>query len=457
MMYDSNNFKGVLFMNNILSILNNSKNEQFNDIYNNMSSFQKSIIDEMKVNPNKFYDYSLSDLLFDFDKSFIEFLLNLEIDFYLNDNIKNGIFNKKNGSTKDIHIIMGNKDLNFNRPRLRKEKDFDSILIPKRTRIINDLTDNIILLYSKNNSVNDIKDILAAMFNINISTATISKLANSISDNVFNWRNKELKKCYFTINIDCTYISIKDSKSLTSHKIPIYLAIGTDLSGHKEIVGIYLGNEDQSKHIIDSLYNQDIAESKSFWLTVFNDLKDRGLEKILFICSDGLTGIEDAIHQTFPSSIYQRCIVHLVRNLQSYTNKKNRKIVTLDFKKIYSANNKNLSLLYFNEFLEKYQNDKVLIKKVNEYYQYILPLFDVPENIRKYIYTNNIAESANSKIKRGFYGRGALPNPESAINIIYFNLHELEIKWAKTKVNNWDNIFKELSTLYYDVIKDYLS
>ena len=332
-MYDSNNFKGVLFMNNILSILNNSKNEQFNDIYNNMSSFQKSIIDEMKVNPNKFYDYSLSDLLFDFDKSFIEFLLNLEIDFYLNDNIKNGIINKKNGSTKDIHIIMGNKDLNFNRPRLRKEKDFDSILIPKRTRIINDLTDNIILLYSKNNSVNDIKDILSAMFNINISTATISKLANSISDNVFNWRNKELKKCYFTINIDCTYISIKDSKSLTSHKIPIYLAIGTDLSGHKEIVGIYLGNEDQSKHIIDSLYNQDIAESKSFWLTVFNDLKDRGLEKILFICSDGLTGIEDAIHQTFPSSIYQRCIVHLVRNLQSYTNKKNRKIVTLDFKK----------------------------------------------------------------------------------------------------------------------------
>ena len=445
------------FILNILNVLNTSEREKFNDIYNNMSSFQKNIIDEMQVNHDKFYDYSLNDLLFDFDKNFIEYLLNLELEFYLKDTIKNGVINKKNGSTKDINIVMGNRELNFNRPRLRKEKEFDSILIPKRTRIINDLTDNIVLLYSKNNSVNDIKDILNAMFNIDISTATISKLANSISENVLSWRNKDLKKCYFTINIDCTYITIKDNKSLTSHKIPIYVAIGTDLTGHKEVIGLYLGNEDQSKHIIDSLYNQDIAESTTFWLTIFNDLIDRGLEKVLFICSDGLTGIENAIHQTFPSTIYQRCIVHLVRDLQTYTNKKNKKIVTIDFKKIYSAPSKELAVLYYNEFLEKYKDDKVLIKKVTEYFDYISPLFDVPENIRKYIYTNNIVESVNSKIKRGFYGRGALPNAESAINIIFLNLNDLEKKWSKTKVKNWDNIFKELSTLFFDQIKDYLN
>ena len=172
------------FILNILNVLNTSEREKFNDIYNNMSSFQKNIIDEMQVNHDKFYDYSLNDLLFDFDKNFIEYLLNLELEFYLKDTIKNGVINKKNGSTKDINIIMGNRELNFNRPRLRKEKEFDSILIPKRTRIINDLTDNIVLLYSKNNSVNDIKDILNAMFNIDISTATISKLANSININV---------------------------------------------------------------------------------------------------------------------------------------------------------------------------------------------------------------------------------------------------------------------------------
>ena len=441
---------------NVYNILSSSKKEEFRNVYNDMSKYQKSIIDSMLLNHDKFYDYSLNDLLFDFDQSFIEFLLNIELEDYLANNLNSGVFNKKNGSTKGISVTMGNRTLNFNRPRLRNEKDFDSLIIPKRTRIIKDLSDNIILLYSKNNSVNDIKDILKAMFNIDISTASISKITQGISSNVLEWRNRNLKKCYFTINIDCTYITVKDEKSLNSHKIPVYIAIGTNLSGHKEIIGMYLGNEDEYKNIIDSLYNQDISESKTFWLTVFNDLKDRGVEKVLFICSDGLCGIKEAIHETFPSSVYQRCIVHLVRNLQTYTTAKYKKQVTIDFKKIYSADSKELSSLYFQEFLDKYSKQKSLIKKVTEYYDYILPLFNVPINIRKYIYTNNIVESANSKIKRGFYGRGALPNCESAINIIYLNLIDLENKWAKSKVNNWNNIFKELSTLYYHEIKDYL-
>ena len=216
--------------NNIYNVLTNSKKEQFFNIYNDMSKYQKSIIDSMLENHDKFYDYSLNDLLFDFDQSFIEFLLNIELEEYLKDNLDSGIFNKKNGSTKNITVSMGNRTLNFNRPRLRNESNFDSVIIPKRTRIIKDLTNNIILLYSKNNSVNDIKDILKGMFNIDISIATISKLTQGISSNVLEWRNKQLKKCYFTINIDCTYIAIKDQKFLNSHKIPIYIAIGTDLS-----------------------------------------------------------------------------------------------------------------------------------------------------------------------------------------------------------------------------------
>ena len=441
---------------NIYNILSNSKKEEFFNIYNDMSKYQKTIIDSMFNNKDNFNNYSLNDLLFDFDQTFIEFLLNLELEEYLKNDLNSGIYNKKNGSTKDITITMGNRTLNFNRPRLRNEKDFNSLIIPKRTRIIKDLTDNIILLYSKNNSVNDIKDILKGMFNIDISIATISKLTQGISSNVLEWRNKQLKKCYFTINIDCTYIAIKDQKFLNSHKIPIYIAIGTDLSGHKEIIGMYLGNEDQSKNIIDYLYNKDVSESKTFWLDVFNDLIDRGLKKVLYVCSDGLCGIEEAINDVFPTAIYQRCVVHLVRNIQSVTNAKNKKQVTNDFKKLYSASSKELSSIYYKEFLDKYSNDKTLIKKVTEYYEYILPLYDVPSNIRKYIYTNNIVESANSKIKRGFYGRGALPNCESAINIIYLNLNDLEKKWNENKVKNWDKIFKELISVYYNDIKDYL-
>lgn len=209
-----------------------------------------------------------------------------------------------------------------------------------------------------------------------------------------------------------------------------------------------MGNEDENKNVIDEMYNEDIGESKTFWLTVFNDLKDRGLEKVLYVVSDGLSGIENAIKEEFPTARYQRCIVHLVRNLKKYTTKKESKDVIEDFKKIYTASSKKESEEMYNKFMEKYKNKRTIINHVKEYYRYIEPLFNVPENIRKYIYTNNIVESANSKIKRGFYGRGALPNVESSINIIYVNLRDLENKWSKTRVNNWDNIFNELITVY---------
>ena len=127
-----------------------------------------------------------------------------------------------------------------------------------------DLTDNILLLYSKNNSVNDIREILKCMFNIDVSNTKISELLQDITYKVYEWRNKELDKCYFTINIDCTYISIRDNKDLNSHKVPIYIVVGTKITGNKEILGIYLGNEDENKNIINDLYKNYIAEATSF-------------------------------------------------------------------------------------------------------------------------------------------------------------------------------------------------
>ena len=425
-------------------------------LYNDMSSYQKKIFDNFKHDKDAFFNYSLNDLLFDFDIDFVEKIISLELSIYLEECKEKQIPNKKNGSTKNIEITFGNRKVNFNRPRLRYEKDFDSVIIPKRTRVLDDIKNNIILLYSKNNSVNDIKDILINMFNINISTATISKLAQGVSETVFEWRNKQLDKCYFCVNIDCTYISIKDQKNLTSHDVPIYVAVGTKLNGHKEIIGLYLGNQDENKNLIDSLHDTDIAESKTFWLEVFNDLKDRGLEKILYISSDGLTGIKNAILDEFPSSIYQRCVVHIDRNLYSYAKKDIKKNVMIDFRSIYTSSSLEEAKLKSEEFLQKYSKEKALIKHASEYINEILSLFNLPGNIRKYIYTNNIVESVNSKIKRGFYGRGALPNVESAINIIYLNLADLEKKWSKNKVANWDAIYNELVAIHYNDIKQYI-
>ena len=405
---------------------------------------------------NSFIDYSFSDLLFDFDKQFVEKILELELNYYLEESINNGVKNKRNGYTKDITLKVNNAEISINRPRLRNESNFDSIFVPKRTRIMKDIHDNILLLYSKNNSVNDIKDILKNMFNINISTGKISQLLQDISHNVYEWRNKKLNKCYFCINIDCTYITIRDDRDIKSHKIPIYVAVGTKLLGNKEILGIYLGNEDESKNIIDGLHEKDISESTTFWTTVFEDLKNRGLEKVLYIVSDGLTGIKNAIKLSFPTSFYQRCVVHIVRDLKTYLDKKNTKEVIKDFKNIYSAPSLELATENYNYFLDKYKDNKTVIKHVKDYMDDIMPLFNLPINIRKYIYTNNIVESVNSKIKRGFYGRGALPNVNSALNIIFLNLEDLEKKWEKKKVSNWDKIYNELIQVHKQDIEQYL-
>lgn len=446
---NNDNFINVL-QNTILT----NKNENFNVLYNDMSKYQKEIFNNMKNDPFFLNNYSLSDLIFDFDSKFIETILSLEIDLYLEECKKKGINNKKNGATKNINLKTANRNINFNRPRLRNENNFDSELIPKRTRILNDLSDNIILLYSKNNSVNDIKDILSSMFGINISTGLISQITCSIQEQVMAWRNKDLNKCYFALNIDCMYISIRDSKDLCSHKLPVYVAVGTNLMGHKEILGIYLGNEDSKKNIIDSLYETDISESKTFWVEIFNDLKDRGVKEILYIISDGVTGIKDAVKDEFPNAFYQRCVVHIMRNLKKYTSKKEKYIIT-DFKKIYNASTKDLAELYANEFIDKYKNKTTLIKYAKKYIDEIMPLFDLPIYIRNYIYTNNIVESVNSKIQRGFYGRGALPNADSAINIIYVNLTDLEKKWNKSKVPNWDKIFNDIQIVHNDILSKY--
>jgi len=440
----------------IYEMIFKGENPKIEQLYEDMSKYQRRIFDNMKEDKKLFEEYRLKDLLFDFDAEFYETILGIELDAYIEECNKKGIENKRNGSTNGIEVLMGDRKMKFNRPRARIEKEYDSELIPKRTRAIADLEDNIILLYSKNNSINEIKEILEKMFGLKVSTGKISMMAQKLSEKLIEWRNRDIAKSYFTLNIDCTFISIRDERYKTSHKVPVYVAIGTKLDGHKEVAGMYLGNEDSKKNVIDELYNQDIGESKVYWMEVFEDLKERGLEDVLFVVSDGLAGIEEAVKISFEEARYQRCIVHLDRNIGKLVSQKEQKKVMKDFKKIYSASSLEEASLRFDEFMEQYQSKKKLIKKVEEYFEYIKPLYDVPTNIRKYIYTNNIVESANSKIKRGFYGRGSLPNVQSALNIIYVNLSELEEKWAKKKVENWKNIFDEINQFFKERITPYI-
>ena len=174
------------------------KGKEREEMLGDMSKHQRTLFKELEENEEKAREYRLSDLIFDFDEEFVQRLLDIEAMVYLREHKED---NRRNGYTKNIKVKMGEREIEFNRPRLRHEEGFDSIVIPKRTKFMEEIKDYVITLYTKNNSLNDIKNILKEMFNINISTATLSELARQIKSEVISWRTRELEKCYFTINI----------------------------------------------------------------------------------------------------------------------------------------------------------------------------------------------------------------------------------------------------------------
>ena len=197
------------------------------------------------------------------------------------------------------------------------------------------------------------------------------------------------------------------------------------------------------------------SESSTFWKSVFEDIKERGVEDLLFVSLDGQKGLPEAIETVFPKATTQRCVVHIVRNLYAVCAKKEVKEVIQDFKKIYkSASLEQAKLEYFN-FLEKYKDKDKIIKKVNENIESIFNLFDYPVEIRKVIYTTNPIESLNSALRKVTNGKGSFPTKEAVIKVLYLRIKELEEKWKKG-IPNWSLILNQLVLLYGERVTKYL-
>ena len=173
------------------------------------------------------------------------------------------------------------------------------------------------------------------------------------------------------------------------------------------------------------------TESASFWNSVFEDLKERGVEDILYMSSDGIAGFKGSLEMVFPKTQSQRCVVHLVRNLYSICPKKEAKEIIADFKKIYTSITQEEANLMLDAFREKYKDQKRIVKKVESFMQYLESLFELPEEIRKYIYTSNAVESVNSALRKVTRGKGSFPSESSVFKVLYLRIKELTEKWKK--------------------------
>ena len=345
-------------------------------------------------------------------------------------NMRNGYCNPKTVKTKYGNIYVRT-------PRDR-EGTFSPIIIEKGQTTLTEFEDKCIALYSKGMSVRDIEKTLKEIYGVKINKDQITTLVNAVSKKVEEWRSRKLKHMYVFTYADCIYVPIKND-DLTSEKNAVYIIIGVDSLGFKDILGMWI-NE---------------TESASFWTNVFEDLKERGVEDILYMSSDGIAGFKGSLETVFPKTQSQRCVVHLVRNLYSLCPRKEAKQIIADFKKIYTSTSQEEAELMLDIFRERYKEQKRIVKKVEDFMQYLEPLFELPQEIRKCIYTSNAVESVNSALRKVTRGKGAFPSQASVFKVLFLRIQDLTEKWKKP-IQNWKTIQAQLMELFGERYTKYL-
>ena len=347
--------------------------------------------------------------------------------------------NRRNGySSKNKKVRTNNGEITISMPRDR-DGSFEPTIIGKRQRVLNDMDDSIICMYAKGMSLSDITDIVKQTYKIEVSTSFISTIVKQVTTDLETWNNRPLKKVYPFIYVDCLYTYVKEE--LISEKRPVYVIIGIDITGHKEVIGIWLGDSN--------------GEGAYFWRQIFEELKTRGIEDILYVSMDGLKGLEEAINEVYPWTQTQRCVVHLTRNLYGICPKKGAKEVIGDFKKIYTSSSLEQGLLELENFKNKHRDKKKIVDKVEEYMEYIKPLFELPQEIRKIIYTTNPIESVNSALRKVTRGKGSFPNKEALMKVLFLRIQDLEKKWSKG-TKGWNTVLQQLIELHGERITKYL-
>ena len=336
--------------------------------------------------------------------------------------------NTRNGHCKPKTVKTEYGNIEVETPRDRNAT-FEPIIIEKGQTRLPGFEDKCIALYAKGMSLRDIENTLKEIYGVKINKDQITTLISAVNEETEKWRKRCLKPMYVFTYADCLYVPIKDD--IISDKKAVYVIIGVDVYGYKEILGMWI----------------DTTESSTFWTNVFEDLKERGVEDILYMSSDGIAGFKNSLERVFPKTQAQRCVVHLVRNLYSICPRKECKEIIGDYKKIYTSISLEEANLNLDVFKAKYKDQKRIIKKVVDSMEYLEPLFELPQEIRKCIYTSNAVESVNSALRKVTRGKGAFPSENSVFKVMYLRIKELSEKWKKP-IPNWKTIQPQLIEIF---------
>ena len=334
----------------------------------------------------------------------------------------------RNGyKSKRVNSSYGSMDIDV--PQDRKST-FEPQIVKKRQKDISDIDQKIISMYAKRMTTRQISETIEDIYGFETSEGFISDVTDKILPQIEDWQNRPLDEVYPILYIDAIHYSVRDNGVI--RKLAAYVILGINTEGKKEVLSITVGDNESSK----------------YWLSVLNELKNRGVKDILIICADGLSGIKEAIAAAFPKTEYQRCIVHQVRNTLKYVPDKDRKAFASDLKTIYHASDEEKARMALDRVTEKwtakYQNS---MKRWYDNWDAITPIFKFSSDVRKVIYTTNGIESLNSTYRKLNRQRSVFPSDTALLKALYLATFEATKKWTMS-IRNWGQVYGELSIMY---------
>lgn len=370
----------------------------------------------------------------------IQELLEAEMDHNLgyekNDAVSKETDNRRNGhSKKTVRSQYGEVDLSIPRDR---EGEFDPLIVKKHQKNVTGIEDQIIALYAKGVSTREIQDHLQNLYGIDVSAALISNITNKIVPMLKEWQNRPLQDVYAVAFLDAIHFKVRQDGQIVNKAA--YMVIGVDLDGNKDVLGMWIGEN----------------ESAKFWLSVLNELRNRGVSDILIVCVDNLTGFTEAIAACYPEAEVQKCIVHQIRNSIRYVSYKDVKKITAALKPVYTAPSEAAASEHLDEFEQVWgQKYPLIVRSWRNNWTEISTFFKYPPEIRKIIYTTNMIESYHRQLRKVTKGKSIFPSDEALQKMLYLATQDVLRKWTG-RVHNWDQILLQLSIFFPEKVKSHL-
>ncbi len=397
-------------------------------------AIKKDILDHLLAGRDPKDAFAKDGLLDDLKKALAERVLNAERNDHLDSEASSGKPNRRNGFSKKT-VLTATSKLDLRLPRDR-EGSFDPKLIARYQRRFPGFDTKIISMYARGMSVREIQGHLMEIYGLDVSPDLISPVTDAVMETVTEWQNRPLETSYPLVFFDAMRVKIRD-EGLVRNKA-IYLALGVQADGTKDILGIWI----------------ETTEGAKFWLRVMSELKNRGVEDILITVVDGLKGFPEAINAVFPQSLVQTCIVHLIRHSLEFVSWKDRKPLVPALREIYRAKDADAGLKALEAFEDGDWGKKypAITEAWRRNWDRVIPFFAFPEAVRKIIYTTNAIEALNSSLRRAVKIRGHFPTDEAAMKLIFLVLRDVAKDW-KMPAREWTEAKSQFAIMFEERFK----